>query len=243
MTTQNSENMEQTKDDMIKNDLIQYHKIVSKVSSSNKVVHDEWIAWIEKQGAKLQWSANDEQNLNEILSFIDEEYLRAWLKDIIYSAYEPEYNKNTNKFSVGDYIIMEETGEIYFINKVLDTIYELLDVDGDDYHFDRDLVDKKYRKWTIRDAKPGDILVSDFFIFKFKNIDEDGGVHYYFAREKNPDEFDFEEDDFHTAPEHATIGNVNDTVYHPAKIQDMLYLNQGVLKCKKEYEEVLKLLS
>ena len=77
MAKQNLENMEQTKDDIIKNDLIQYHKVVSGVSSSNKAVHDEWIAWIEKQGGKLQWSSNDEQNLQEVLSYIDEEYLRV----------------------------------------------------------------------------------------------------------------------------------------------------------------------
>lgn len=244
MATKNSENMEQTKDDMIKNDLIQYHKVVSGVSSSNKAIHDEWIAWIQKQGAKLQWSANDEQNLNVILSFIDDEYLRAWLKDIIYSAYiEPTKNcQKIAKFSEGDWIV-EECGEIYFINKVLDTTYELFDIDGDDYHFARDLVDKKYKKWTIRDAKSGDILNTDSFVFKFKNIDENGGVHYYFAREKNPDDFDFEDEDFHTAPENAIMGNVYDTVYHPAKIEDILFLSEAVAKTKKKYEELLKKLS
>lgn len=242
MATQKSENMEQTKDDMIKNDLIQYHKVVSNVSSSNKAVHDEWIEWIKRQGAKCQWSANDEQNLQEVLSYIDEEYLRTWLKDIVYSAYESEYNKNTNKFSVGDCII-DECGEIYLINKVLDATYELLDVDGDDYHIARDLIDKTYKKWTIMDAKPGDILVTDFYIFKFKNINEHGGVHYYFARETKPDDFDFENEDFHIAPENATVGNVNDTIYRPAKIEEILYLNKGVAKSKKKYEEMLKILS
>lgn len=242
MTTQNSENMEQTKDNMIKNSLIQYHTLASSLPSSNKAVHDEWIAWIEKQGAKLQWSANDEQNLQEALSYIDEEYLRRWLKDIIYFAYELGYNKNSHKFSIGDCII-DECGEIYFINKVLDATYELLDVDGDDYHIASDLIDKTYKKWTIRDAKSGDILVTSCFVFKFKNIDEDSGVHYYFARETNPDEFDFENEDFHIAAENATIGNVNDTEYRPAKIEDILYLNKGVTKSKKKYEELLKILS
>jgi len=242
MTTQNSENMEQTKDNMIKNSLIQYHTLASSLPSSNKAVHDEWITWIENRGEQLQWSANDEQNLQEALSYIDEEYLRRWLKDVIYSAYEPGYNKNTHKFSEGDCIV-DECGEIYFINKVLDTTYELLDIDGDDYHIPHDLIDKKYKKWTIRDAKSGDILVTDFFIFKFKNIDEDGGVHYYFAIEKNPDDFDFEDEGFHIAPEQATIGNVNDTIYRPAKIEDIIYLNKGIVKSKKKYEELLKVLS
>ena len=238
--TRKSENMEQTTDDMIKNELIQYHTLVSSTASSNKAVHDKWIAWIKRQGEKLQWSSNDEQNLNVILSFIDDEYLRAWLKDIVYSAYEPKYNKNDHKFSVDDCII-DECGEIYFINKVLDTTYELLDIDGDDYHIPYDSIDKKYRKWTIMDAKPGDILVTNFYIFKFKNINEYGGVHYYFARETKPD--DFEDEDFHIAPENATVGNVNDTTYRPAKIQEIMYLNKGIVKSKKKYEELLKILS
>lgn len=242
MAKQNSENMEQSKDDMIKNDLIQYHKVVSGVSSSNKAVHDEWIAWIEKHGAKLQWSADDERNLQEVLSYVDEEYLRTWLKDIVYSAYDPGYNKNINRFSEGDWIV-DECGEIYFINKVLDTTYELLDIDGDDYHILRDVIDKEYRKWTIMDAKPGDILVTDFYIFKFKNISEYGGVHYYFAREKNTDDFNSEDEGFHIAPENAIIGNVNDTEYRPAKIEDIIYLNKGIVKSKKKYEELLKVLS
>lgn len=242
MAKQNSENMEQTKDNMIKNSLIQYHTLASSLPSSNKAVHDEWITWIENRGEQLQWSANDEQNLQEALSYIDEEYLRRWLKDVIYSAYEPGYNKNTHKFSVGDCII-DECGAIYFINKVLDTTYELIDIDGDDYHIPHDLIDKKYKKWTIRDAKSGDILVTDHFVFKFKNIDEDSDVHYYFARDKNPDDFDFEDEGFHIAPENATMGNVNDTVYYPAKIEDILYLSKGIEKRKKKYEELLKVLS
>ena len=102
---------------------------------------------------------------------------------------------------------------------------------------------KKYKKWTIRDAKPGDILTTDYFVFKFKNIDEDSCIHYYFARETKPDDFVFENDDFHIAPENATVGNVNDTIYRPAKIEEILYLNKGVAKSKKKYEEMLKILS
>ena len=125
----------------------------------------------------------------------------------------------------------------------MDTTYELLDIDGDDYHIPHDLIDKKYKKWTIRDARSGDILATDHFVFKFKNIDEDSCVHYYFAREKNPDDFDFNDEGFHIAPENATMGNVNDTVYRPAKIEDIMYLNKGIVKSKKKYEELLKVLS
>lgn len=35
-----------------------------------------------------EWSADDERNLNVVLSFIDDEYLRRWLKDVIHERYD-----------------------------------------------------------------------------------------------------------------------------------------------------------
>lgn len=35
-----------------------------------------------------EWSADDERNLNVVLSFIDDEYLRRWLKDVIRERYD-----------------------------------------------------------------------------------------------------------------------------------------------------------
>ena len=35
-----------------------------------------------------EWSADDERNLNVVLSFIDDEYLRKWLKDVVHERYD-----------------------------------------------------------------------------------------------------------------------------------------------------------
>ena len=37
---------------------------------------------------KTDWNREDEQNLNAALGYIDDEYLRRWLKDAIYNRYE-----------------------------------------------------------------------------------------------------------------------------------------------------------
>jgi hypothetical protein len=37
-----------------------------------------------KETKNQEWSADDERNLNVVLSFIDDEYLRRWLKDVVY---------------------------------------------------------------------------------------------------------------------------------------------------------------
>ena len=41
-----------------------------------------------KAEQKPIWGREDEQNLNAALSYIDDEYLRRWLKDAIYNKYE-----------------------------------------------------------------------------------------------------------------------------------------------------------
>lgn len=37
-----------------------------------------------KETKNQEWSADDERNLNVVLSFIDDEYLRRWLKDVVH---------------------------------------------------------------------------------------------------------------------------------------------------------------
>lgn len=39
-------------------------------------------------GINQEWSAEDERNLNVVLSFIDDEYLRRWLKDVVHKRYD-----------------------------------------------------------------------------------------------------------------------------------------------------------
>ena len=53
---------------------------------ANGLKEDDIIAWLERQGEKkpYEWHSEDEQNLNATLSYIDDEYLRRWLKYIIH---------------------------------------------------------------------------------------------------------------------------------------------------------------
>lgn len=43
---------------------------------------------LKKIKQKSTWNAEDEKNLNAVLSFIGDEYLRRWLKDIIHKEYD-----------------------------------------------------------------------------------------------------------------------------------------------------------
>ena len=71
-------------DEKIRKDLIEYLKVdMGCIPSQFESFYKKSIAWLEKQGAQKPetWCAEDEQNLNVVLSFIPDECLRRWLKD------------------------------------------------------------------------------------------------------------------------------------------------------------------
>ena len=80
----------------------------------------------------------------------------------------------------------------------------------------KDLYDN-FKLWTIQDAKDGDVLATESFIFIFKNIDidDDNGVHYYCHYEINKHEND---EQFDIALPQSLMGRVGDrfTHYSPA---------------------------
>ena len=41
-----------------------------------------------EESKNQEWSAEDERNLNAVLSFIDDEYFRRWLKNVIHKRYD-----------------------------------------------------------------------------------------------------------------------------------------------------------
>ena len=49
---------------------------------------NEYFIPVKKIKQKSTWHAEDEKNLNAVLSFISDEYLRRWLKDIIHKNYD-----------------------------------------------------------------------------------------------------------------------------------------------------------
>ena len=60
--------------------------------SDDEKYQQGWHDAVEKQNKqKAIWHADDEKNLNAVLSFIEDEYLRRWLKDTIHK----EYDKST----------------------------------------------------------------------------------------------------------------------------------------------------
>ena len=50
----------------------------------------EGVDWLEKQSEQksAEWHREDEQNLNVCLGYIPDEFLRRWLKDVVYEKYD-----------------------------------------------------------------------------------------------------------------------------------------------------------
>jgi len=159
----------------------------SDITSEGK---EEIFAWLEKHGKQnpVEWSEEDEKIKESIKKHIfnaDDWYVSKVdgkihnVKFIEKQGEEKPTDEVKPKFKVGDWItnghltckVLSVTGKSYELH-----LY------NDDYcHFETDVqsVDKYYHLWTIQDAKEGDVLATENFIFIFKNIDDSNGVHYY----------------------------------------------------------------
>lgn len=82
----------------------------------------------------------------------------AWLE----KQGEQPTDKVEPKFHPGDWIVDDETpNDVFCVIEVLEEIYKVIDIDGDDYHIPHCKADKQFHLWTIEDAEDGDVLSSE----------------------------------------------------------------------------------
>lgn len=116
---------------------------------------------LEKQRQKpAELHKEDEQNLNACLGYIPDEFLRRWLMDVVHVKYDNPADKIEQKFKVGDWITDgEEIGQIIEWNHPDCIGYKTNH--GTEKAFYKEYF-SNWHRWTIQDAKPGDVLVTDF---------------------------------------------------------------------------------
>lgn len=91
----------------------------------------------------------------------------AWLE----KQGEQPTDKVEPKFKVGDWIIDEETpNDVFYVIGVLEEIYKVIDIDGQDYHIPHCKADKQFHLWSIDDAKDGDVLETDGSVFIYAKV-------------------------------------------------------------------------
>lgn len=77
---------------------------------------------------------------------------------------------NKNNFKVGDWIVENETLEVFQVTQVLAHTYEIIDQENaETYHAPHYQLHNNYHLWTIDDAKKGDIVTDGFRIGIFNN--------------------------------------------------------------------------
>lgn len=139
------------------------------------------------------------------------DYIQKHWQESEYYLREKQANQKTvnqPKFKVGDWI----TNGVDFTFKVM-SIKDGMYYRDDDYFIDIKIANKTFRLWTIKDAKDGDVLATEYFIFIFKNIDNNNGVHYYCHYEIYKHEKD---NQFDIALPQSFMGEVGNSNYSPA---------------------------
>ena len=156
---------------------------------------EDIIAWLEKQGEQ------DMIPLDKAIKFLDEQLVddkdevtgEPFINFQNYGAFKETFisffkekmlekrggttNKIEPKFCEGDWLVEPRDGEpngLWHIERIEDNHYWEGSTGVRIEH-----ADKYYHLWTIKDAKEGDVLTTDNFIFIFKSIDNNNGVHYY----------------------------------------------------------------
>lgn len=185
----------------------------------------EWIAWLEKHGEKLpvgfyyvdsngnKYFSDTFKNGDFTFHVEKGEQIHANFAKTCKDE-QKNADKVEPKFKVGDWIYHNKVG-----------VYPILITDYDEElgyqteclstktYFRKEFVEKEYHLWTIEDAKDGDVIATKYFIFIFKNIDSNNGVHYYCQYEI----IKYEDDNqFDTALPESLMGKVGSTNYSPA---------------------------
>ena len=159
------------KDEKIRKELIEHcrkqaemYYILRSAKEYSEV--QSWINWLETQDEQkpTEWHSEDEQNLNVCLSYIPDEFLRRWLKDVIHIKYDKQADNIEPKFNVGDWVV-SPNGVYWHIDAIRNGRYQVSAESGEiaDWPLDTNI----YHRFTIKDAKDGDVLASNNSIFIF----------------------------------------------------------------------------
>ena len=200
-------------DERMVNRIIDLIKEIGEDDSYHVYHYDDMLAWLEKQKSIDVLDKEERELVDDVDAFrkgIDAAYQRG---------YEAGKRQNKCKFSVGDIVKHSLYDGLYYIVKSIDLAgdYELECLNGKSGNNIASATENYLSLWTIKDAKPGDVLTDGdmFVIFKSNNYDPNtqyGCMFVYCSIMKN-NEFWYES------------GGHNPTYYLPAteEQRDLLF--------------------
>ena len=204
-------------DERMVNRIIDLIKEIGEDDSYHVYHYDDMLAWLEKQKSIDVLDKEEREFADNVDAFrkeIDAAYQRG---------YEEGKRQNKCKFSVGDIVKHSLYDGLYYIVKSIDLAgdYELECLNGKSGNNIASATENYLSLWTIKDAKPGDVLTDGdmFVIFKSNNYDPNtqyGCMFVYCSIMKNNGgwhEFWYES------------GGINPTYYLPAtkEQQELLF--------------------
>lgn len=137
------------------------------------VSYKDMLTWLEKQGEQklpIEKLPEEMKTIGESLGFTTQEECDEYNKmvsDIIMSA-----DKVEPKFKVGDWII-DDKNRVGIIVRILDEHY-IISFDGREVQISFEWEGKLFRKWSIKDAKDGDVLREDSCTFIIERMKPNG---------------------------------------------------------------------
>ena len=225
----------ESEDENMKNWILDELRLSYKFADGDRDRCDELlkaISWLEKQGEeKPADKVEPKFNVGNTIIYIGERkelvadnkytikeiskncYISTCGNKIPFSMQEYYTIVNDAKFKVGDWVTATDDEGNITTEKILnfyDDKVRLVDTNGI-YSLWPQHELNYYHLWTIRDAKDGDVLATENFIFIFKNIDDDNGVHYYCQYEISKHEDD---NQFDLALPQSLMGRVGNSISH-----------------------------
>ena len=167
--------LKKSNDERIRKEIIEIFKNLGNGKIPVDINYADIFTWLEKQGEKymkhsyitanpeffqwiydrLKYVYNENPNVDYMLS------LKERIEDMQKFA-----DKIKPKFKVGDWII-DNKNRVGIIVRILDGHY-IISFDGREVQISFEWEGKLLRKWSIQDAKDGDVLASDNSIFIFQ---------------------------------------------------------------------------
>ena len=137
---------------------------------------DKCIAWLEKQGEQKETLCDKCKKEQPSHSCQD---ITALGRCAVEHEQKPA-DKVELKFKDGDWVT-ETDGETVFHITIDNNMYQLETLEGTSCHFSYEVIERKFRLWTIQDAKDGDVLSyrNGQWIFIYKGILTENTFKYY----------------------------------------------------------------
>ena len=166
---------------------------------------DKCIDWIKKQDEKPQEKVDNSN--------------KAEPKD--YNSIDPYFAKPIDKaepkFHEGDWVVDNEDGYFFEVTKVREHTYRIVSQEGEEFDIQLGVIEDNYHKFTIQDAKDGDVLYQDLMdgkTFIYNGVNPNMEILYSFIISNDGEDVL----PYHIGKPNNGIGNIeeNKNIIHPA---------------------------